>query len=318
MKSKNIVASKRLPKFIRVTLKILAGIAAAAILLVLLFAIAFAIANHTNGKIVSSGETRRYLLYVPETLEQSNPVPLVITIHGFAQWPANQANVSRWNEVADREGFIVVYPSGTGFPKRWRTSPDQGDGFTADITFISDLIDRLEQEYNIDPARIYANGLSNGAGMTLALGCELSERIAATAGVGGAYIYQLQDCKPARTVPMIAFHGTADPIVPYYGGPSEGFDIPFPNIPTWMKERAALNGCDTTPIMMTPVGGATGMRYTDCTDGAEVIFYSIAGGGHTWPGGDALPRWITGETNMDISATETIWQFFRQHTLPAP
>ena len=69
--------------------------------------------------------------------------------------------------------------------------------------------------------------------------------------------------------------------------------------------------------VLTPVGSATGMRYTDCRDGAEVIFYSIAGGGHTWPGGNPLPSWITGETNMDISATETIWQFFRQYTLPA-
>ena len=315
MESENTVVKKRLPLFLRVILGILGVITATLIVLVLAGSILFNIVNRTNGSILTSGETRRYLLYVPETIDPSQPVSLVITFHGFAQWPANQANVSQWNKLAEKEGFIVVYPSGTNFPKRWRTSPEQGEGMTKDITFISDLIDQLLQEYNIDPKRVYANGLSNGGGMSLALGCELSERIAAIGGVGGAYIYPLDECKPARVVPMIAFHGTTDPIVPYYGGPSEGFDIPFPSIPAWIEERASLNGCDPAPILLAPIGDVSGMRYTDCTDGADVVFYSIAGGGHSWPGGKPLPEGIVGETNMDISATETIWEFFSRYTL---
>ena len=270
----------------------------------------------TNGKIISSGETRRYLLYVPENIDPSQPVPLVITFHGFAQWPNNQANVSQWNPIADREGFIVVYPSGTNFPRRWRASAEQAEGLEKDVAFINDLIDELQSQYNIDSARIYANGLSNGAGMTFLLGCRLSERISAIGAVGGAYTYPLDRCEPARPVPMIAFHGNADPIVPYYGGPSRDFDFPFPSIPVWMKQRASLNGCDPTPSLLPPSGSVTGVRYSDCDADAEVIFYTIDGGGHTWPGGKPLPERITGETNMDISASETIWEFFQQYTLP--
>ncbi len=307
---------RRRPLALRIILFLLAGVSALAVLVILVGALAFTIANHTNGKITSSGETRRYLLYVPKNIDFSQPVPLVITFHGFAQWPNNQANVSQWKPIADRDGFIVVYPSGTSFPKRWHASTEQGVDLEKDVAFINDLIDELQSEYNIDTVRIYANGLSNGAGMTFLLGCRLSERIAAIGGVGGAYTYPLDQCEPARPVPMIAFHGNTDPIVPYYGGPSRNFDIPFPSIPVWMRERASLNGCDPTPTLLPASGAVSGVRYSNCDSGAEVIFYTIDGGGHTWPGGKPLPERITGETNMDISASETMWEFFQQHTLP--
>lgn len=127
------------------------------LLLVVLSVTSVLVINRTNGKIVSSGETRRYLLHVPKNLDQSEPIPLVITIHGFAQWPANQMSESQWNPIADREGFIVVYPSGTGFPKRWLAFPQQTVDTSKDVVFISDLIDSLSAQYNIDPARIYVN-----------------------------------------------------------------------------------------------------------------------------------------------------------------
>lgn len=272
--------------------------------------------NRTNGKLVSSGETRRYLLHVPRDLDQSQPVPLVITIHGFAQWPNNQMNVSQWNPIADREGFIVVYPSGTGFPKRWLAFPQQDFDQSKDVVFISDLIDTLSAQYNIDPARIYVNGLSNGGGMTFLLGCELADRVAATGTVAGAFVLPMIACSPSRPIPLIAFHGTADPIVPFNGGPSRGFDLPFPYIPQWMSERAELNGCKATPETLPAVGEVSGVHYTDCLEDAEVIFYTIEGGGHTWPGGHPLPEWITGYTSMDISASETMWVFFKQYSLP--
>lgn len=307
---------KRPPKAVRFILIVLAGVSALAILIILLGGLAFAIVNRTNGKLISSGETRRYLLHVPEDLDISQPVPLVITIHGFAQWPANQMNVSQWNPIADRDGFIVVYPSGTGFPKRWQSFPQSPDDPSKDVIFISDLIYTLSAQHNIDPARIYVNGLSNGGGMTFLLGCELADRIAATGTVAGAFVLPMKECTPSRTVPLIAFHGTADPIVPFHGGPSKSFDIPFPDIPQWISERAALNGCDAVPKKLPASGDVSGIRYTGCMDGADVVFYTIEGGGHTWPGGHPLPKWITGYTSMDISASETMWEFFKQYTLP--
>jgi polyhydroxybutyrate depolymerase len=187
------------------------------VVLSLIVILAYRLANRTNGTLVSSGEQRTYLLYVPESYDPSIPAPLVITFHGFVQWPANQMELSHWNDLADEHGFIVVYPSGTHFPLRWRT----GGGFSADtdpgrdVRFISDLIDKLESEFSIDPARIYANGMSNGGGMTFILSCQLSERIAAVGMVAGAFFYTWEECNPARQVPAIVFHGTDDPIVPY-------------------------------------------------------------------------------------------------------
>lgn len=286
------------------------------LLLVVLATIAVLLIDRTNGKLVSSGETRRYLLHVPKNLDQSEPVPLVITIHGFAQWPHNQMNVSQWNPIADREGFIVVYPSGTGFPRRWLAFPQQAFDSSIDVVFIADLIDTLSTQYNIDPARIYVNGLSNGGGMTFLLGCELADRIAATGTVAGAFIMPMEQCAASRPMPMIAFHGTADPVVPFHGGPSRGFDLPFPDVPQWMSIRAELNGCDPEPQALPASGAVSGVRYTGCVEDAELVFYTIDGGGHTWPGGHPLPEWIAGYTNMEINASETMWAFFQQYTLP--
>lgn len=273
--------------------------------------------NKTNGSLESSGQRRTYLLYVPESYNPSMPTPLVLSFHGFAEWPAHQMQTSRWNALADQYGFLVVYPSGTRFPKRWVITSQPGSTASPeiDIQFISDLIDQLARDYNIDQSRIYANGLSNGGGMSTMLGCKLSERIAAVGSVAGAYLIAPEDCTPARPVPLIAFHGTADPIVPYQGGPSSSFHLPFPAVEEWIESWALRNGCDL-PAEALPGGvQVNGIRYPGCAENAAVNFYSIQGGGHSWPGGEPLPEWIVGETNQEIDATELMWEFFSQYLL---
>lgn len=268
--------------------------------------------HQSNGSIISSGEKRDYELHVPESYQGDTPVPLVISLHGFAEWPAHQRRMTHWDELADEYGFIVVYPAGRQVPKRWMTHSltDQSDA-----QFIADLIDHLQQNYNIDPLRIYANGLSNGGGMSFYLSCTLSGRIAAFGGVAGAYLLPLEDCSRERPVPAILFHGNADPIVPFEGGPSHSFEIDFPVITAWVQQLAEKNGCETTPVSLPAQGEASGWRYTGCETNAEVVYYIIDGGGHTWPGGDSLPRWIAGQTTQDIDATRLMWEFFQQHSL---
>jgi polyhydroxybutyrate depolymerase len=275
------------------------------------------LANRTNGSIVSSGKKRRYLLYVPKSYDPARPTPLVISIHGYAEWPAHQMQISRWNDLADRYGFLVVYPSGTGFPLQWHTHGESGiaTGPFADVAFISDLIDRLENQYNIDPARIYANGLSNGGGMSFMLACKLSERIAAVGMVSGAYLLPWNKCQPTRNVPAILFHGTADPIVPYQGGPSRSFDLPFPYIPDWVTALAQHNGCSGTSVPIPTHGEVSGVHYTGGATGADVVFYTIAGGGHAWPGSHPIPAFIVGHTTQDIDATRIMWDFFEAHPM---
>ncbi len=286
------------------------------IFLLVILVIVYQISDRSTGTLNSSGEKREYLLYLPESFDPTAPTPLVIAFHGFAEWPAHEAHISRWNDLADEKGFIVVYPSGTAYPKRWRTMglTNTIDDPQIDVDFISNLIDHLSSSYNIDPARIYANGLSNGGGMSYLLACRLSDRVAAIGGVAGAYTYPIQNCSPSRPVPLIAFHGTADPIVPFMGGPSESFEVPFPNIPVWMAAWAERNHCAKT-TQLAEAGNVSGVAYTQCAQNAEVVFYTISGGGHTWPGGNPLPVWITGPTSTEIDATRVMWTFFEKHPL---
>jgi polyhydroxybutyrate depolymerase len=275
-----------------------------------------ALLNRTNGKLVSGGVKRTYLLHIPRSYDPSTPTALVLSLHGYMEWPAHQAQISHWNRLADRHGFIVVYPCGAQQPLRWafgRTADDPA--LLRDVGFISNLIDKLEGDTNIDRRRIYVNGLSNGGGMSFALAGTLSGRIAAFGSVAGAYTLPWSEYHPARPVPAIIFHGTADPIVPFTGGPSGSLKIPFPALREWVSELAQRNGCLAVPVKLPAVGKAEGSLYENSSSGAEVVFYTILEGGHSWPGGGSLPQFIAGTTNQDVDATALMWDFFQSHPM---
>jgi polyhydroxybutyrate depolymerase len=274
--------------------------------------------NRTNGTMMSRGRKRSYLLFVPESYNPATPTPLVISLHGFAEWPAHQMHISRWNDLARQQGFIVVYPCGTEIPLRWRIYGFSGSNtdLMEDVTFISDLIDKLETKYNLDPARIYVNGLSNGGGMAITLSCKLPERIAAVGSVSGAYPFSVSECQPSKPVPTILFHGTGDPIVPYLGGQASASGFSLPSIPEWVADLAQYNGCSNNPINLPAIGAVHGIQFIDCVQNSDVVFYTIEGGGHSWPGGGSLPKIIVGNSNHDIDATKMMWDFFCQHPLP--
>lgn len=257
------------------------------------------------------GLNRRYVLYVPESYDAATPAPLVISIHGFASNPYQQMGYSAWNPIADEYGFIVAYPQGTTFPARWNSGElGFGDSTADDVGFISAMIDEISAALCIDATRVYANGLSNGGGMSHRLACELSDRITAIGGVAG--YYTLAECEPTRPVPVIAFHGAVDQIVPIDGDAASGVQ----SISTWVSEWAARNNCETLEAL-PDVGAVTIERHTDCDADADVIYYRAADGGHTWPGGgEDQPRLISGPVNRDINASALMWEFFTQFTLP--
>jgi polyhydroxybutyrate depolymerase len=278
---------------------------------------AYYVANKTNGEIESAGLNRKYLLYVPATYNPGNPTPLIISMHGFAGWPAHQMDVSRWNALADQYGFIVVYPAGRGLPMYWRTGGVSGDAadMMQDVTFISDLIDKLEAEYTIDPTRIYANGFSNGGGMSFVLSCKLADRIAAVGIVSGTYLFPWDECNPTRPSPVIVFHGSADPVIPYGGGLPKELNISSPDIPEWIDELARRNGCDNKPAELLAIQEVHGILYSQCMANADVALYTIIDGGHSWPGVDAMLEQIAGHTTMAIDATHVMWDFFQTHPM---
>lgn len=283
--------------------------------LALFDAVSFRLRNANNGSLISSGEIRKYLLYVPRSYGGRRPAPLVISLHGAAGWPVQQMKLTEWNQLADREGFIVVYPSGvdSAGPRIWRV--EHGAGLAKDVQFIADLIGKLEAQYNIDRARIYANGLSNGGGMSFVLSCTLSDRIAAVGLVAAAQTLPWSWCTDQRPVPMIAFHGTADPFTRYDGGSSWVSPRPFPSVSKWTANWARRNRCEPKPIESFVAADVTRREYRNCADDAGVVLYTIKGGGHTWPGGEPMPEWFVGPTSRSINATSQMWAFFRAHPL---
>ncbi len=271
----------------------------------------------TAATIVSSGARRKYLLYVPVSYDRTKPAPLVITLHTSMSWDSSAMAISRWNSVADENGFIVVYPEGTGFgPKSWEMAGSETPSRMPDVVFLSELIDRLEASYNIDKARIYANGMSNGGGMAFVLSCTLSDRIAAVGLVSAGLDPGWSWCTDHRPVPVIAFHGTGDPICPYNGGWSKLAGGSFPSIPDFMVKWSRRNRCGPNPIESAVAADVTRLQYTDCADNAGVRLYTIKGEGHQWPGGKRVAaEWMLGPYSRSIDATRQMWTFFREHQL---
>jgi polyhydroxybutyrate depolymerase len=286
------------------------------LLVALVEAVSFHVRNRNNGSIVSSGEKREYLLYVPKSYDSTRPTPLVISMHGGGVWPALQRDISGWNRLAERHGFIVVYPSGLkrGGVRRWRVIR-RGTGLTKDVRFISELIDHLETAYNIDPTRIYANGLSNGGGMAFVLSCTLSDRIAAVGMVAAYQMLPWSWCTDHRPVPMISFHGTADSAAPYEGGTSWVGPGTLPDVSGWTANWARRNRCGTDPVESAPAADVTRREYTGCADDAAVVLFTIHGGGHTWPGSEGMPKLLVGHTSHSIDATRQMWEFFCENPL---
>jgi polyhydroxybutyrate depolymerase len=271
----------------------------------------------TTGTLISAGQKRAYLLYAPKNYDHAKPVPLVITLHTSMSWDSSAMVVSQWNKVADENGFIVVYPEGSGFgPKSWEMAGSETPARMPDVIFISDLIDKLEASYNIDKTRIYANGMSNGGGMAFVLSCTLSDRIAAVGMVSAGLYPDWNWCTDHRPVPVIAFHGTADPICPYNGGPSKLAGGSFPSVRGFFANWSRRNQCRTNPIESSVPADVTRLEYTNCADDAGVVLYTVKGEGHQWPGGRPIvAKWLVGPYSRSIDATRQMWAFFREHQL---
>ena len=277
--------------------------------------------DHT-GVIEVNGLKRTYLLHIPPGYDDKSQMPLILVSHGGGGNATNIATTTGFTSLSDREGFIVVYPNGTGRfwddkLLTWNTGNCCGyalDNNIDDIEFIRTLLDALQQNLSIDPARIYATGISNGAMMSYLIGCEFSERIAAIAPVAGTM--GMESCNPEQPVSVIIFHGTEDEHVLYNGGrPLKQADRHYRIDKSvayctdfWIK----ANSCN--PVSKTETAGNIRKdTYTGGKDKTEVVLYTILGGKHAWPGGSK--GYARGDTpTNEISATDIIWNFFQSHS----
>jgi len=270
------------------------------------------------------GLTRTYLLHLPPAYTVSQKLPLVIVLHGGYGNAINISNTTGMSTEADRRGFIVVYPNGTGAIPTWHAVHCCGSALfnnIDDVGFIRSLIQSLTATLAIDGHRIYATGLSNGAMLSYRLGAELSDVLAAIAPVAGTIGGQATDASPTVTiripdqpVPVIVFHGQLDQNVLYDGGhgtATSGTRVDLSvaqSILFWVQH----NGCAPTPqVSVSASGNITTETYTRCRNRADVTLYTIGNQGHAWPGGRDAP--LGDEPTHEITATPLIYDFFMQH-----
>lgn len=264
--------------------------------------------------ILSGGIYRNYRLYIPAVYNGNTARPLIINLHGYTSNASTQQIYSNFMPIADTANFLMVYPNGTQFNGQPFWNAGMSSALVNDIGFISNLIDSLKAQYNIDLDAVYSCGMSNGGFMSHALACELSNRIAAIASVTGS-IFTTQygvNCHPTRPVPVMQIHGTTDPTVPYIGGSNM---MPVDSVINYWVSK---NGCNPTPVFSNVpntnlADGCTAEHYvfSGGLSNSSVELFKIINGTHTWPG------FLYGGvgTNLDINASKEIWRFFRKYKL---
>jgi polyhydroxybutyrate depolymerase len=257
----------------------------------------------------AAGLTRTYHLTVPPGYTGDTRVPLVVDMHGAGSNAQQQMLLSRARQDARERGWIVATPdAGRAF---WYLQARDGE----DITFIQRVVQDVARRLCIAPGRRFAMGMSNGAAMAATLTCALPDTFAAAASVGGVNI--AGPCAE-RPRPILAIHGTADPTVPYQGGPLGGRVtglITVPSVPSRMATWAIRNHCEGPPTSEVIVQAITRIAYDGCDEPVELL--KVSRGGHTWPGGPVLPADRFGPTNQTLDATEAIFDFFSATFLPA-
>ena len=277
------------------------------------------------------GLASTYILRLPPAATTGNPLPLVLDLHGYSEPAAIHAAQSALASYGDTAGFVTALPQIVRPVPLWDASVG-----SSDVAYLGALLDELEATVCIDTNRVYVAGLSNGAFMTSIAACDLSDRIAAAAPVAG--IQAPVDCDPARPVPVIAFHGTADTFVPYTGGlGSSVASLPSPDGSGTIGEASARRPlpprraprCRNEPrrgpfatAVLPPRARSRSPPTSPCcaSTARQVTRWScirVEGGGHSWPGSafSAQIESIVGPTTMSIDSTALIWQFLVDHPL---
>lgn len=254
--------------------------------------------------------TRSYRLAVPAGYRPSTPTPLILLFHGSGSDAVETSIYTQMPTRASRSGFLVATPD--ALSEQWQVSLP--GAATADLAFVSALIDDLSARYCVDGARIYAAGISLGSEFAAIAACTASDRMAAIGLVAAEFL--LRPC--TGPISVIALHGTADPIVAY---PSGGTGAALPGVHVTgveqnLAEWAALDGCAPAPRLLRPASQVIRRSWAGCRKGSAVVLYTVVGGGHTWPGSPiTLPVARFGSTTDQVDATGLMIRFFEGERL---
>jgi polyhydroxybutyrate depolymerase len=280
----------------------------------------------------SGGLERSYLVHLPPAKAIAPAV--ILNFHGGGGNPVSHQKYVRMDVLADREGFIVVYPAGTGrFREKlltWNAGSRCGSAArdnVDDVGFTAALLEDLGARIDYDRQRVYATGFSNGAMMVYRLAVELPDRIAAIAPVAGASV--VRNFAPQRPMAIMHIHSIDDPRALYRGGlgppfPPTSARVLHTPVGSTISRWADFDGCGNTPEEREKrewrsgesVHTATRLVFSNCRDRVEVVLWRLTGAGHVWPGGTPayLTRWL-GPSTLVIDANEEVWRFFRRFAL---
>jgi len=253
-------------------------------------------AGVTSEQLMSGQRQRAYRLFVPPGYDGRQRLPLVLDLHGSGGNSAGQARTSGLEALSNSERFLVATLDAEG--GRWNV-PVQ-DGRPDDVAYVRDVIAHVSARVCADETRVYATGFSGGARMSSLLGCKLGSRLAAIAPVSGLRL-PTEPCD-SHPVPVLTFHGLADPQNPYDGhAPGRGAEW-LESVPEALDGWARHDGCKGAATLDDPPGPLSTMQYAGCAAGSEVRIIRIDGLGHRW-------------TRDEVDTTAVMWQFFKTHRL---
>ena len=272
--------------------------------------------SSANRWVMSGGARRLYRAHVPQRYQPRHAYPLLLSFHGNGGTALGQERRTGFSLLADRMGFIVIYPQGTTGPNGrlgW-SSGGPGHPVRNDALFVSDLLTAAQSELCIDPMRIYATGFSNGGGMTALLACRMAGRIAAFASVSGSYYPVAGGCAPGRPVALLEIHGTGDPTVPYDGKPLTHLLA----APVWLAQWAQRDGCASSPQTQRLAPSVTRLRWTGCRDHVSIEHLRVQGGQHVWPQGVLIAGAGSSTAATGVpQTTQLMWSFLSRYSLPS-
>jgi polyhydroxybutyrate depolymerase len=286
-------------------------------------------ASNYEYELTDQGAARSYIAHIPPA---AGALPLIVNLHGGGGNAHHQQDNSGMDELADREGFIVIYPNGSGRLKNrlltWNAGTCCGPSAREshdDAGFILRVLDDITKRAPVDQKRVYVTGFSNGAMMALRLGAQFPGRFAALAAVSGGFVFNEA---PKAALPLLYIHSVGDPRALYQGGlgppfPLSGERVMHPSADETLKRWARANACSGTPLVLQSKELAEGrnlhtaqlISWPNCA--APLLHWRLTGAGHVWPGTqrEAVPA-LSGEKTAIIDANAEIWNFFKQHALP--
>jgi polyhydroxybutyrate depolymerase len=262
------------------------------------------------------GVKRKYLLYLPASYQSNTnqSFPLVFNFHGGGMTVAEQMLYTKMNETADKNNFIVVYPS--GIKQDWNVGFEMSyQNGTNDIGFVKAILDSLKQEYRIDDKAVFATGLSRGGFFCHRLAAEMPDDFAAIASIGGPLpdsvkYYHRSD----KRVSVMQVHGTADEVVKY-DGKNEAYASAPATYGYWATQNSLAGRKESKKVLNTNRKDNTSVTIQEVSDkSVTVSLITVENGGHTWPGGVSYNiGYPLGNTTMDVDINELMWHFFSKN-----